>query len=192
MLRLVFMAHKLDRFDEIGGRRQNAIYHQLWQQISNSNGEAHRPPTGAAFQDIRHFLAKGKDFVGVSINNTAEFSKNQISPLAREELLTQGLFKGADLSADRGLCQQENLTRAGDAPFPGNRPEVQQVMIINPFHAEVLLVSNAHIYNTITYEKARSSTHGWPAEMGEAEYETDADHATMKVPEIAGFENPIF
>ena len=52
-----------------------------------------------------------------------------------EELLAQRLFERSQLAADRGLGQVQPLAGSRDGPLAGHGPEVEQVVIIQPFHA---------------------------------------------------------
>ena len=56
------------------------------------------------------------------------------SVLLKFESRAQGVLECADLSADGRLRQTQLLTRLRDCPLSSNHPEVQQVMVIQPFH----------------------------------------------------------
>src|SRR4029077_9684591 len=51
-----------------------------------------------------------------------------------EQLLADHVLEPADLSADGGLGQTELGAGADDAAIPGDGPEVEQVMVVEPLH----------------------------------------------------------
>ena len=62
--------------------------------------------------------------------------------------MTQGVLQLVDLGADGGGGKHELRARAGQAPFPGHVPEVQQVVVVQPFH-DARLVRFFHTFNSI-------------------------------------------
>ena len=60
---------------------------------------------------------------------------------ANEKLLAQRIFQVADLCADSWGSQQQLLRSIGDAPAPGYLPEVQKVVVVEPFHGASIIVS---------------------------------------------------
>ena len=49
---------------------------------------------------------------------------------------SEGTFQFTDLTADRGLSEQSPVAGPGDAPFAGDGPGIQQVMVVEPGHVE--------------------------------------------------------
>jgi hypothetical protein len=65
----------------------------------------------------------------------AHFSKYEIAATAFEKLFAERVFQKSELSADRRLRHVKFVGRFSDPSFSGDRPEVAQVMKIQPFHS---------------------------------------------------------
>jgi len=134
VLGLVLMADELDGFCEFHGRREDSVDDDLGQNVGDPDGEALGASTGTAFEDVGHFLTEGEDFVGVSIDDAAEFGKDEVSALTREELLSEGFFESTNLSRDGGLGEQQGFAGSGYAALASNGSEVEKVVIVYPVH----------------------------------------------------------
>ena len=65
----------------------------------------------------------------------AEVGQYEIAAPPRKQLLAKSFFELVNLRADRGVCEMQLLTGAGNAPLLGDCQEVAQVMIVQASHA---------------------------------------------------------
>jgi hypothetical protein len=77
--------------------------------------------------------------------DVAEFREPQLTALPLEQLLADRFLQPMDLDADRRLREAEFLARLGNAPLFGDDPEVQKVLVIEPFHAATISRSSLRI-----------------------------------------------
>src|SRR5205085_1715746 len=74
--------------------------------------------------------------VRVAEGNTSTVRQDQVATAASEQLLAQDLLEPMDLPADRRVCQAELGAGSRDASMLRDHPEVEQVMVIEPFHPD--------------------------------------------------------
>jgi hypothetical protein len=65
----------------------------------------------------------------------AHLGQRQAPATLLEQLLAQRLLERAELQADRGRRQAQLLRRLGHAALAEDRPEVEQVVVVEPLHA---------------------------------------------------------
>ena len=71
---------------------------------------------------------------GVTVNDAADVGEHERAALALKETLAERLFQHLDLRADRRLRQPQLLGGPRDAALPHDRPEVEQVMVVQRIH----------------------------------------------------------
>ena len=92
-------------------------------------------PSRPAFQDVLQLPPKAEDIVGIPVDDLPDLGHGKASTLFDKQLLPQCLLQQAQLPADGRLRQAEFLAGTRDAAFFGDCPEVQEVVIVQPFHA---------------------------------------------------------
>jgi len=60
-----------------------------------------------------------------------------------EQPLLERVLERPDLAAHRRLREPQLLGRTGDAAFAGNGPEVEEVVIVEPFHVGSRVLGDA-------------------------------------------------
>ena len=68
------------------------------------------------------------------------FGQDQAPAGTGEELLAELLLEGADLSAQGGVGQAQPLAGGHQPPLPRHGPEVEEVVVVEPFHRRFLTV----------------------------------------------------
>ena len=89
---------------------------------------------GAALDGVDHLATEGEDLFRVAIDDPPDLGEHEPPTLALEQLLTHGVLEHLDLRRDRGMRQMELLASPRDRAFPGDHPEVVEVVIVQPFH----------------------------------------------------------
>jgi len=67
-------------------------------------------------------------------NDATDLYESETAAVLREEFFAEGLLQGPQLAANCGLGEAKPFTRPRDAAFFGDDPEVEEVMIVKPFH----------------------------------------------------------
>src|SRR5207237_3861699 len=88
----------------------------------------------ASLDRVQELLAEGKDFVRVAKGDPTRFGQHEVPSFADEQLLPEDFLEAMNLSADGRVGQAELLTRANDAPLLRDRPEVEEVVVVELFH----------------------------------------------------------
>ena len=123
-----------DRRRQLQRRRQQAIGDLLAEHVGDADDEAHRPPGGAALHGVEELTAEREDLVGVAVDHLADVGRHQPAADAGEQLLAEPRLERLDLRAHRRLRQPQLLRGPHHAAFAHDRPEVEQVMVVEPFH----------------------------------------------------------
>ena len=83
-------------------------------------------------------LAGGKDPVGEVVDLATRRREHQPAPLALQQFVAQHIFQQMDLRGDRRRRETQLGAGTRDAAFLGNFPEILQMVIVEPVHAERL------------------------------------------------------
>jgi hypothetical protein len=103
---------------------------QLGQRVRDADRET-QGVAGVAFAQCgAHVLAELEDLVGVAEGQASGFGRHQAPALRRQQRLAQRLFELGDLHADGLHRDAEPARRARHAAFPGDDPEVAQVVVV--------------------------------------------------------------
>src|SRR5262249_25001062 len=97
--------------------------------------QAERLSACPSLDRVQELPAERENLIGVAERHAAHLGQHEIPPLAREQLLAQDLLEAMNLAADGRMRQAELLASAGQTPLLRNDPEIEQVMIVQPFHA---------------------------------------------------------
>lgn len=72
----------------------------------------------------------------ITVDRAPGLCQDEIATGADKQRGLQRLVEPANLAADRRLSQVQLLARLGHAPLARHDPEIQQVVIVQPFHPE--------------------------------------------------------
>ena len=134
VLGCAFFANQLDRLGHDQNRLKDAVSNHLGNKIGDAYQKTTRPTARTTLDGVLQLATEAENLVSVLVNNLTDFSEGKTAARFAEELLAEGSFKLAELSADGGLSKVEDLARLSDAALPGDGPEVVQVMVVQPFH----------------------------------------------------------
>ena len=117
------------------------LQHSLRQQVGNrqrdSNMQSPRDQLRLSFYLRLQRLPKREDFISIAIDEFPRVRENQAASGALEEFLLQGFFQQVDLPANRRRLELQNFARSRDRSLARRNPEVQQVVIVHPFHGSL-------------------------------------------------------
>src|SRR5262249_26750038 len=74
------------------------------------------------------------DLVRITKHDPPGLRKHEIPPDVGEEFRSQGLLQRAKLPADRWLGQVQLRAGPGDGSLASHRPEVEQMVVVEPSH----------------------------------------------------------
>lgn len=131
------------RLEELGRQR-------FWNGVCDADDQSGRMPIHLPFDRIHQLLPGRKDVFGVLEHQMSHLRQRQPSPCSDEQLLAQGIFQLPDLSADRGLSQAEFFARFRHGAVLRDRPEIQEMMVVQPIHAALFGTLEAPLYIEIT------------------------------------------
>ena len=89
-----------------------------------------------SFDRVQKLLAEAEDLFGVPKRHSALIRKNEVPSFSHEQLLAEDLFQPMDLATDGRMRKTQLPSRCDDAPLLGDDPEIQKVVVVEPFHAE--------------------------------------------------------
>jgi hypothetical protein len=129
------LAHRQpDRLVTVQGRLQQFVDDRLGHLVGNPHHEALRLPGDPPREGFLHLAPQHEDLVRVPKDQATHVGQHEVSPALHEQLLAERSLQHANLGADRRLRQVELDARLRDAPGPGNGPEVEEVMVVEPGH----------------------------------------------------------
>ena len=128
-------ADHADRDRQLQRRRQQAVGDLLAEHVGDADDEAHRAAGGAPLDGVEQLTAEREDLVGVAIDHLADIGRHHPAADSREQRLAEARFERLDLRAHRRLRQPQLLRRPDHAALAHDRPEVEQVVVVEPFHA---------------------------------------------------------
>ena len=134
VVHVVFAADDLDGFGEGEDGREEPADDEFGEDVVDSDGELPWPLGGSGVDEVDEFLAEGEDFIGVLVDGASHFGEVEVSSAAFEEFVSDGPFESSDLGGDGRLGEEEFFGRPDDGAFACDGPEVQQVVVVEPFH----------------------------------------------------------
>src|SRR6266852_4125843 len=102
--------------------------------MCNPDHQAYRPTGLPSFDGVQKLLPQREDFLCVAERHATHVRQHEITSLPCEQLLAENLFEPMDLAADRGVRQPELLARPDNASLLRDDPEVEEVVVVEPFH----------------------------------------------------------
>src|SRR5262249_35762404 len=131
---LVFPAHDANRLAHANRGVEQPANDRLGQNVGYADDQAHRSIARPAPQRVQQFPAEREHFVGVAERYASDGGEDKGPPSAGEEPFAENILEPVDLSADSLRGQPELGARASDRAFPRDRPEVKEVVVVQPFH----------------------------------------------------------
>ena len=123
-----------------GGRRQRErgreqpADHQLGDRAGQPDHHPRRAPRPAGLDDVDQLGAEREDLVGVAIHDLADLGELEPPPRAVEQPRAERVLELAELGAHRRVRQPEALAGRDQPALAHGRPEVQQVVVVEPAH----------------------------------------------------------
>jgi hypothetical protein len=114
--------------------RENPLREHLGEDVGDSDGEAKGHALGASGHGVHQLAAGRENSLGVAVHHHSEIRQRQVAPDAFEELATERHFESSDLAAQRRLSQAKLVGGVRDGAEAGGRPEIEQVVIVEPLH----------------------------------------------------------
>ena len=130
-------------------RPQQPIGDQFRNDVDDPDGQAERAPRRPVADRIEQLAAEREDVVRVSVDDATDVGEHERAPLAAEELLAEHVLERADLRADGRLREPQLIRGAAHAALANGEPEVEQVMIVQPFHGSRESMNNVRIISLI-------------------------------------------
>ena len=131
---LVAVADDLHGLREPHGWHQEPVRDELGKHVRDSYPKSKRPRSRSILDRVDQLVPEVEDLVGIPKHHVAIFGQHELAARAVEQLKVEGLLERPYLPADRRLRQLQRLCRPCDAVFLGHHPEVEQMMIVQPFH----------------------------------------------------------
>jgi len=131
---LAFAANDMHGLGQGEDGLEDFVGHKLGEGIHHADVEAERLGTRTLLHRVHHFPAEGENFLGETQHDLAGVGERVAAALAAEKFFAEGGFQFPDLLRDGRLRNVQRGGGAREAAFPGNRPEVTQVVVIEPFH----------------------------------------------------------
>lgn len=116
------------------GRFQEPVGGQFRQRIGDAHPKPPRRRLRLSLDGLEQLSAQRKDLVRVPENRLALDRERQVSTAALKKPLTERTLERPHLRADRRLGDMERVGRLRHAAFLGNGPEVEKVVVVQPFH----------------------------------------------------------
>jgi len=117
---------------EIQRGLQDAIRDLLRQDVVDADDEPQRPHARPVLERLHHFLPEPEDLVRIAVDEPAHFRRHQRAPGLREQLLAEPRFERAQLPTDGRRGKRELFAGAGETSGAHDRPEVEQVLVVEP------------------------------------------------------------
>jgi hypothetical protein len=115
-------------------RPQQLIGDQLRNDVDDSDGQAQRAPCRPVADGVEQLSAEREDVVRISVDDATDLGEHERPPLTPEEMLPEHVLQRADLRADGRLREPQLIGGAAHAALAGGEPEVEEVVIVQPFH----------------------------------------------------------
>src|SRR3989442_622084 len=86
-----------------------------------------------------------ENLVRVTVDGSSGIGELEITAGAREQLGADGSLQRMQLSANRRLREVQLPAGFGDCPLAGNRPEIEQMVIVKSMHGKRSYIGNFDI-----------------------------------------------
>ena len=105
------------------------------EDVRDPDHHGDRSCASPSLERIQELLAEREDLLCIAKRHATCVGQHQAPPLAREQLRPQDCLQSMDLAADRRVGQAEHSAGPSDAALLRNHPEVEQMVVVEPFHA---------------------------------------------------------
>lgn len=136
-LELVAAALEADAAREVERRLDHPVRDQLVDHVDHPDDQPRAPPRGAAVDRVNELAPEAEDLVRVAEGRPAGVGELQAATDAGEEARAEALLELTHLRGDRRLRETQAPARGRHAPFAGHRPEVQQVVVVEPIFGHI-------------------------------------------------------
>ncbi len=139
LLDLVLMTDDL-RLLGMGKRRSDELIDdELWQRVGHTDAQPLSQAAAPAPQGIGEFAPQGENLVGVIVDGAPRLGQRKLAALLAQELRADRILENGKLAADRRLGEPQFLAGARHAAFAHNVPEVEKMLIVQPFHGKSIV-----------------------------------------------------
>ena len=132
--RLVLVADHAHRLGQAQRRLENALRHQLRHDVRDADREPQRSPDRPTAQRVLQLAPEPEDLVGIAKHHATDFGQRQPAPAALEQLLAERVLEAAHLAAHGRLRESQLRARGAQRALARDEPEVEQVVVVEPFH----------------------------------------------------------
>ena len=130
----VLPANELHGLTQAEGRFNQLVRDGLGNHVRDAHHESDRASDAASLDRTEKLASEPENLVRVPEGDAADVGEHEPAPFATKELLAKDLFEPVDLRANRGVGEPQLLGRTGDAALFRDDPEVEQVVVVEPFH----------------------------------------------------------
>ena len=129
-----FAAHDADGLGDRQRRFEQPQRDDLRYRVGHPDDEPQSRGAGPALDRVQQFASEGEDLVGVAVDHPPRVGQHEPAPFPREEPLAKSAFELTDLGGDRRGPRRNSAPAFVDAAVPHRRPEVEKMMVVEPFH----------------------------------------------------------
>ena len=86
---------------------------------------------------LTHLGPEREDLLCVAVDDPAHLGERELAAGAGEQLLAELILEGMDLPAESRVRQAQHPAGARETAFPRDGEEVEQMMVVEPFHRSV-------------------------------------------------------
>lgn len=131
--RLVCAADDLNGVAEPKCGFEEPPHERRGKDVGDADDQPQRSTARPSPERVDELAPQREDLVGVRKGDAAGLREHQLSSPAGEELFAEHLLEPMDLAADGGVRQAELLARSNDASFLRDDPEVEEMVIVEPW-----------------------------------------------------------
>ena len=127
-------AHQVHALRQPQRRLDQPVRDQLRQDVGNAHDQPQRPSRGAPPHRVEHLAAEREDLIGEPVDDGPHLGQHQAPPRARDQRLAERFLEVPDLHAHGRRRQVQLGGGGGQGALADERPEVQEVVVVQPLH----------------------------------------------------------
>ena len=116
---------------------QKPVHDPLRHHVGDPDCEAGGQPGRPPLHRVPHLGPEREDLLCVAVDDPAHLGERELAAGAGEQLLAELILEGMDLPAESRVRQAQHPAGARETAFPRDGEEVEQVMVVEPFHRSV-------------------------------------------------------
>src|SRR5690606_22285282 len=101
-----------------------------------------------------HLAPEREDLVGIAENHPTHLGERELATDLREQLLAELVLERVNLRAQGRMGEAEHLAGLGEPSLASDDPEVEQVVVVHPFHG----LGNMSLFSTCVVDFSSWST----------------------------------